>query len=1268
MTHTNSHSETLTAAIQPRTMEMPSAQLRHSRSCFAEANQQSGFAEKLLAVAAAIAVFSAALAWPFSSQRLEAQTIEVSPEPVIHATGQQSLSSVPSDAIRLFYNCTEDGEESSLVRHSYVRVFSSRNVSSCSGYEEGDYILRAVIDGRFPGLYYPSGTFRFNVRFETYIVGSVPWASEGDARVEDFDYYIDGTRYSVSALGCGTNLVSRSLSFSSSVFETTLLCNSVYWERVLARHWIVPGENTTIHILPPEFTEWPLPLVQVIRLEVTQGVQDWNNSLTLVRNRRTVVRAFMETAAGSERELTAQLQGKKFSADGGVLFTETTDSVNPGLSVTVMPNVVERRGNIDASLNFILPAHWTDLEENEELRLELVSEPGSNTNCYETIEDDDIYNRCVERVGFTEVIVTARIQIVPIGIVRETIPEITPLSDVFLQVEMMEALLPVSDLNTYVHYHDIDPFETIVDLNEVNALLRQIRSTSLGIEEGQDLTTENLPIYVGILPGNSRNTGNNTGLAINGRVQIASWFTQGIDEVGEDSSFFNDDRNVGSHELAHLLGQSHPATNQNNEDNSRLIGVCGETAPLGSDEYDYFGLIDTGEMSELRPVLGSLDNFETEVWGTDTRSVYNYYGDLTSSGEYYGLLSVIDPYRVFSFMSYCPPLDENSQGRWMDNFHHDKLIERYIVTADMPESSETSSREQNSNVLSEIFAGSIILSSSGDATNVIFEPVFSWPRPSVTSETGDYVLEMRDAAGDVIRSINFDAQEPIATTANTDTTQEQRKASFAFIVSNPPKYSSLTVTKAGTEIISVVRSQNSPNITISGPPDGEEFKNNSTINVSWVGSDSDGDKLIYRVYYSTDGGSTYRVLSPETKDVEKRFPAALLEGSNQARIGVSASDGFRSSFAETPIFSVAGHTPTVQIKSPSPGAVFAEKQGFLLEATGYDIEDGMLPSTSFVWASNIDGNLGTGEFLVLSANDLSLGAHTITLSATDSDSMIAMATVNITIAERNTLPVANDDEVFGGLEETLRIDVLANDTDVERDFDLSSLTIDTQPQLGIAKVSITKIGMPMIEYSPITGGEDTFTYYICDGLYRCDSAEVTVVFPDCTITGTRGSDNLVGTSAADVICGLDGDDTIDGKGGNDLIYAGFGEDLVYGRTGDDTIYGGPGNDIILGHRGDDTIYGGLSNDRLWGGGGDDTIWGGDETDELYGEADNDTLYGNDGPDKIHGGQGDDSIYGGKGDDSIRGNAGADTIYPGSGNDTVLGNSQVDTVIYDVSFR
>ena len=1306
MTHTNSHSETLTAAIQPRTMETPSAQLRHSRSCFAEANQQSGFAGKLLAAAAAIAVFSAALAWPFSSQRLEAQTIEASPEPAIQATGQQSLSSVPSDAIRLFYNCTEEGEESSLVRHSYVRVFSSRNVSSCSGYEEGDYILRAFVEGYFPGLYYPSGTLRFDVDFVFHFVGDIlddnPEAGDAD-RVDGFDYFVDGTRRSVSPHGCGTDLAYPSLSFGDSVFETTLLCRNTYWQDEYMLHWEVPGENTAVHILPPEeFTQWPLPLVQVIRLEVTQGVQNWNNDLTLVRNRSTVVRAFMETATGEQREITARLEGQKKSADDTTLFVETTYPVNQGQSITVMPNVAEpeRRGDIDASLNFELPEHWTDLEADEELRLELVFDPGSNHNCEEDTRIALTADRCVVEVEFVEVDPPG-IVMVPVPVANPDNADGTPdwpsIRDLMEQFSRIESIMPfpplaydsvggetpvqVTNRGGQIVNVDFGPFPRDTDLSDDsdpedaedpgNVLpgLLELQRTVLREDENEP-ELEN--VYLGVLTGNAdtRADGNNPN-RVGGAAYLegfaGAWFTEGIDGGGstDGEAHYGRFRNVGGHELGHTLGEQHPA----DEDGAR--GECGERDSTVEYEFMESVTIDEGDVDdvdddviEVRPVLGPLGDVNTEVWGLDTRYVSRSFRGAYAFDAIYDNLAVSNPREVFSFMSYCEPVVMESQGTWMDRFHHQRIIDNYRVSESQPSSGQADSEGESASVSSDMFAGSVLLSSSGAATGVEFRPVFSWNRSPVASGDGDYVLELRDASGAAIRSVRFGAYEAMAVVSSDGNAlpREERRASFAVVVSNPPVYESFAVMKDGVEVGSVSRSRNAPSISVSGPSSGDVFSNDGTVSVSWVGSDADGDDLVYRVYYSTDGGSTYRILSLMTEAASKSFSAMLLEGSSRARIGVSVSDGTRSVFAETPVFSVAGHAPEVWIESPAGGAVFAEEQGFVLDSSGYDIEDGLLAGSALSWTSSIDGNLGTGKFLVLSAADLTSGSHTITLTATDSDEMTATASVDITITDRNMLPIANDDEAFGGLQETLQIDVLANDTDIEGDFDLSTLTVYDQPRLGIAEVSYTAQGLPVIEYSPITGGEDTFSYYICDGLYRCDTAEVVVVFPDCTITGTRGSDSLVGTPGDDVICGLDGDDFIDGKAGNDLIYAGFGEDVVAGRTGDDTIYGGPGNDLILGHRGDDTIYGGLSNDRLYGGGGDDTIYGGEETDEIYGEADNDILYGNDGPDKIHGGQGNDIIYGGKGNDTIRGNAGADTIYPGAGSDAVLGNSPSDNVI------
>ena len=257
-----------------------------------------------------------------------------------------------------------------------------------------------------------------------------------------------------------------------------------------------------------------------------------------------------------------------------------------------------------------------------------------------------------------------------------------------------------------------------------------------------------------------------------------------------------------------------------------------------------------------------------------------------------------------------------------------------------------------------------------------------------------------------------------------------------------------------------------------------------------------------------------------------------------------------------------------------------------------------------------------------------------------------------------TVPIARADRISGGQTGWIRTDVLANDFVAKGVFDRFTLGIveSERPRRGTARVTHIPQELPVIEYRASrffsAGEHDTFSYAICDDLNRCDSAEVTVVFPKCTITGTPGDDTLRGTGLHEVICGMDGDDTIYGGDRGDTIYGGTGNDTIYGGGSDDTIYGGTGNDTIYGRDHYDTIYGGDGGDTIYGGTGNDTI---------YGERGDDTLYGDEGRDKIHGGQGDDIIYGGDGDDTIRGNAGADTVDPGPGNNTILDTSEEDVV-------
>jgi len=99
--------------------------------------------------------------------------------------------------------------------------------------------------------------------------------------------------------------------------------------------------------------------------------------------------------------------------------------------------------------------------------------------------------------------------------------------------------------------------------------------------------------------------------------------------------------------------------------------------------------------------------------------------------------------------------------------------------------------------------------------------------------------------------------------------------------------------------------------------------------------------------------------------------------------------------------------------------------------------------------------------------------------------------------------------------------------------------------------------------------------------------------------------------------------------------------LISGTKEDDVLTGTSGTDILLGGNGEDVLSGGAGNDLLSGGNGEDTLDGGDG---------NDLLLGGNGSDSLDGGDGNDLLEGGNGDDSLDGGAGSDFVLAGSGND------------------
>jgi hypothetical protein len=97
-----------------------------------------------------------------------------------------------------------------------------------------------------------------------------------------------------------------------------------------------------------------------------------------------------------------------------------------------------------------------------------------------------------------------------------------------------------------------------------------------------------------------------------------------------------------------------------------------------------------------------------------------------------------------------------------------------------------------------------------------------------------------------------------------------------------------------------------------------------------------------------------------------------------------------------------GPPPTVIIDSPTEGIHLPTLTLITFSGSATDVGDGPLTGSSLIWSSNLDGQLGTGETF---EHQLSSGAHTITLTATNSVAVPGTASISVTVGDiTNRLP------------------------------------------------------------------------------------------------------------------------------------------------------------------------------------------------------------------------------------------------------------------------
>lgn len=718
------------------------------------------------------------------------------------------------------------------------------------------------------------------------------------------------------------------------------------------------------------------PPLDVIAVEVNQSVQDWQLSVPLVAGKQTIVRVHLETPDGEPVATSGLLYGTRNGQD---LPFSPRGPINLDGKAVIEGDAVERRALRDASLNFRLPRSW--LDGDVELRVEL---PGGQ-NCLEVAPPAET---CSVESSFQA---TSQLALRSVAVPWETgggmlrRPTDSQLRE---QGFRMRSVFPVSDVVTTLG-DMLDPFDGSPDLTDVNSALSTAREDEceLGCDEDE--------YWYGLIdgPGGGRAAGIPS--------MVSSGFLSGTGARLDEAAA----RNRGPHEVAHSLGIHHIVHSELGLRGNFLWwggnkqGYCTEVAARSAPDHPH-----VHEISGVTvPTLGPIGDLQTEVWGIDSR--FAGWSIRTDPDEPapQERLAVSNPYEALPLMSYgnirvqdnpCILTDEG-QMRWISEPTYRTLVTTFGGDGSAGASSTATTFDAAEGTWDALVISGVI--DLGEET-AEFNSARVLPSERIDFDSeGDFSLDLFGADGQLLTTVDFDPSVMMPDEHEGDEDDhDELFALFRVPVQLPAeRVHRVAVRFDDLQLGEKVGSPGVPEVTVTAPG-ADDVLDGDTVTLAWSGEDPDGDELTYSAFYSPDG-SSWRIVAHDTPRTQVEVHRDQLAGSSTGRIVVIASDGLNSSHAFSELFTVVDNAPTITIDEPVDGQHFSAGQPVFLLASAVDTEGGALTGSSIVWTSSLDGHLGTGEEVVLTAADLAEGRHTVTATATDSAGNTASDSVTIDI-------------------------------------------------------------------------------------------------------------------------------------------------------------------------------------------------------------------------------------------------------------------------------
>ncbi|HEY3411855.1 MAG TPA: PKD domain-containing protein [Armatimonadota bacterium] len=271
------------------------------------------------------------------------------------------------------------------------------------------------------------------------------------------------------------------------------------------------------------------------------------------------------------------------------------------------------------------------------------------------------------------------------------------------------------------------------------------------------------------------------------------------------------------------------------------------------------------------------------------------------------------------------------------------------------------------------------------------------PRPA----TSHYSVHLKDIADADLAVYLFSPKVDSEAVAGEDL-----KASLSEVVPWVSGTHRIVVMRDGVEIASRTVSANTPIVHVLSPNGGENLSGATAV-VTWQASDADNQPLTYALQYSKDGGLSWQVVDSGIQTTSYTVNLDEIPGSAKALFRVYATDGVNTGVdSSDAVFTVRTKPPKALIISPGNNNAFTTADTITFTGSASDIEDGSLSGAALQWTSNLQGVLGSGTSI---SDSLKPGTHVITLTATDSGGASGVASINLVVSAAAPMPEPGPD-------------------------------------------------------------------------------------------------------------------------------------------------------------------------------------------------------------------------------------------------------------------